>query len=99
MATQLFSPNPLSSLRIVRVEMLLLSLLNIAVSSAVDFLRYDFTKCLSDLQSRSFKSFFRPHFFLEDDGSPLSFQVLIMRWTVLNPILVVSAISLVVFFA
>ena len=36
--------------------------------------------------------FFRPHFSREVDGSPLSFQVLIMRWTVLNPIPVISAI-------
>ena len=36
-ATQLFSPNPLSSLRIVRVEMLLLSLSNMSVSSIVVF--------------------------------------------------------------
>ncbi len=34
-ATRLFSPNPLSFLRIVRVEMILLSLLNIAVRSTV----------------------------------------------------------------
>ena len=39
-------------------EMLLLSLLNIVVSSAVDIFWFDFTKCLSDLRSRSFKMFF-----------------------------------------
>ena len=98
-ATQLFSPSPLSSLHIVRVEMLLLSLLNIALHSTVTFLQFDFTKRLSDRHSRSFRIFFRPHFVLEDDGSPLSFQFLIMRWTVLNPILVVSAISSDVFSA
>jgi len=98
-ATKLFSPNPLSSLRIVRVEMLLLSLLNIALSYTVVFLRLDFTKSLSDRQSWSVRIFFRPHFFLSDDGSPLSFQFLIMRWTVLNPILVVFAVSLDVFSA
>ena len=36
-ATQLFTPNPLSSRRILCVEMLSLSLLNIAVCSTVDF--------------------------------------------------------------
>ena len=83
-----------------RVEMLLLSLLNIALSSTVVFLPFDLTTRLSDRRSPSFRIFFRPHFFLEDDESPLSFQFLIMRWTVLNPILVVSAsISLDVFSA
>ena len=42
--TQLFSPNPLSSLCIVRVEMLLLSLLNKAVSSTVVFFTIWFPK-------------------------------------------------------
>ena len=37
-ATQLLSPNPLSSLYIVHVEMLLLLLLNIALSPTVVFL-------------------------------------------------------------
>ena len=71
------STNSLSSLHIMQVEMLLLSLLNIAMS-AVDYLPLDFSKRLPDLLSRSFKIFFQPHFFLEGDGSPLSFQVLIM---------------------
>ena len=89
-ATQLFSPIHLSSLHTVCVEMLLLSLLNITLSSTVVFLPFDFTippfQRLSDRQSRSIRIFFRPHFFLEDDGSPLSFQFLIMRLTVLNTI-------------
>uniref|UniRef100_A0A3B5PS70 DDE-1 domain-containing protein n=1 Tax=Xiphophorus maculatus TaxID=8083 RepID=A0A3B5PS70_XIPMA len=50
-ATQLFNPNPLSSLRIVRVEMLLHSQLNILLSSAVVFLRLDLTKRLSNRRS------------------------------------------------
>ena len=92
-APQLFGSNPLSSLHIVRVEMLLPSLLNTDVTSTVDFLRLDVTKHLNDLQSLSFKIFCLPHFFHKDDGSLLSFQVLIKCWTVLNPILVVSSIS------
>ena len=48
-------PNPLSSLHIVHVEMLLLSLLNIALSSAVVFLPTDFTKHLSDRRTRSIR--------------------------------------------
>ena len=47
-ATQLFSPNPFGSLHLVCVEMLLLSLLNIPLSSAVVFLLFDLTKHLSD---------------------------------------------------
>jgi len=83
-ATQLFSPNPLSSLRIVRVKMLLLSLLNIPVSSTVVvFLRFDFTKRLNDRRSQSL-------FF---DYISSSVQ------TVLIPTLVVSAVCLGVFFA
>ena len=70
-ATHLFSPNPLSSL----------SVLNIALSSTVVFLRFVFIKHLSNRWSRSIRIFFRPHFFLE-----------VMLWTVLNPLLVVSAI-------
>ena len=69
---QLFSFNPLSSLHIVWVEMVLLSLSNTAVSSIVDFVRFDLSK--SDLRSRSLKIFFWLHFFHDDDGSPLSFQ-------------------------
>lgn len=74
--------------------MLLLWLLNIVMSSTVDFLWYDFTKWLSDLRSQSSKSLF-----LEDDGSPVSYQVLITFWMVLNLILVDSEISLIVLFA
>ena len=54
---------------------------------------------LSDHRSWSIRIFFRPHFFFEDTGSPLSFQFFIMRWTALNLILVVSAVSLDVFSA
>ena len=78
--------------------MLLLSLLYTAVSSAVDFYL---------LIQQTFKwspiaiiqDFFPPHFFLKNDGSPLSFQGLTMCWTVINPILAVSAMFLVVFYA
>jgi len=58
---QLFSPNPLSSLHIVRVEMLLLSLLNTPVSSTVAFLRYDLTKGIADYDHS--RLFSRPHVF------------------------------------
>ena len=61
-------------------EILLLSLLNIALGYTVDFLQFDFTRHLSDLRSWSHKIYFRPHFFLRDNGSPPSFQVLIMHW-------------------
>lgn len=54
-----------------------------------------FYKRLSDLRSRSFRIFIFP----EDDGSPLSLQALITGWKVLNPVLVVSAISFIVLFA
>lgn len=48
MVTQLFSPNPVCSCHIVHVEMLLVSLLNVAVSSTTI---YYFTK--RDFQSWS----------------------------------------------
>ena len=73
-ATQQFSPNPLSSVHTVEVEILLLSLLNI-VSSTVEFLRIKWFWIVQD--------FFLTYFFLEGDGSPLSFQVVIMLWTVI----------------
>ena len=76
-ASELFSPNPLSSLHIVHVEMLLLSILTIALSSTVVvFLWFDFTKRLSDHQSLSIRIFYQPHLFLKDDGYPLSFLAL-----------------------
>ena len=46
--TQMFGPNLFSSLRIMLVEMIFLSLLNIALSSAVVLLRFDLTKRRSD---------------------------------------------------
>lgn len=52
---------------------------------------------LSDLRSRSFWFFF-PATFL-DGGSPPSFQLFMICWTVPNPILVVPAIPLSVFSA
>lgn len=42
---------------------------------------------------------FQMHFLLKDDGSPLPFQILIMCWTGFHTVLVVSGVSLVVFFA
>lgn len=48
-AAQLFSPNPLSSLHTVHVEMLWFALVNTATSVAADFLQQDFTKSLSEL--------------------------------------------------
>lgn len=44
LAAQLFSPNPLSSLHTVHVEMLLFALVNTAGSAAADFLQQDCTK-------------------------------------------------------
>ena len=79
-ATQLFRPNPLSSLHIVRVEMLLLSLSSSREFCCFYFLRYDFTKRSSAHDHSRF------------------FQVFSIRWTVFNPVLAVSAISLDVFF-
>lgn len=89
-ATQLFSPNLLTSLCIVHVEMLLLSLLYTALRSTGVFPQFDFSKC--DLQARSFRIFSRPHLFLE--ASPISFWVSVICWSVLNPILAVYAFVL-----
>lgn len=57
---QLFSPNTLSSLYIVCMEISSLSLLNMAVSSTVDFLWFDFTKYLRKCQSWLYKFFPNP---------------------------------------
>lgn len=56
-----------------------------------------FHQTFSNRPSPSFRVFFWPHFFIKVDGSQLSFHVLIVFWTVLNPVLVVSAIPLDVF--
>lgn len=72
---------------IMYVEKLLLSLLNIPLSSTLVFLQFTVTRCLRDHQSKTFRVLFQPHFLLKDNGSPLSFQFLIMCCTVLNPIL------------
>lgn len=82
MATQLFSPNSLSSLWILHVEMLLLSPLDRSVRCAVDFWLCDYTKCLGDLANGHLGLHFPPHFFCKDNAWTLSFQVLIMHWTV-----------------
>ena len=68
--------------------MLLHLLLKIAFSS-VDFFMVWFHQAFKWSPMIFIQDFyFQPHFFLKDDGSPLSFQVLIMCWIVLNPILV-----------
>lgn len=78
--------------------MLLRSLLNIAVSSAVVFWGVYFTRCLSDCPSRSY--WFQTTFQTQRWWFPSSFQLLVTRWTVLNLIWIVSAILWdVVFFA
>lgn len=55
LATQLFNPNPSTSFWHT-VQILLLSLSNIALSSTVAFLQFYSTKCFSDCQSRAFKT-------------------------------------------
>lgn len=70
-ATQLFSSHALRSIGTAHVEMLSFSLLNISMSSAGYFVKYVFAR-----------TFLWPHLFLEDDGSPLSFQALIWCWIV-----------------
>ena len=86
--SRLHSLNTLSFLHIALLEMLTLSLLNIALSSAIDLPHSDFTKRWNDPYKDHWISF------ILGDWSPLSFQVLIMRWTVFQPTWTVSAVSL-----
>lgn len=70
----------LSSRHIALVEVTLSSLINIDVSSNLDFWRFVFTSRLKILGSENLRVFFRPHLlYLDIDGSPLSVAHSIVR--------------------
>ena len=93
----MFSGYTLSSFCNLCVEMLLLSLLLIAVSSSFNFLQYDFTKHLSDFKAQLFKIILATTFHPGRLWSIL--PGLTVCFTALNPVLEVSTVSLVVLFA
>lgn len=84
--------NPLSPLRIVHKEIILILVLNIALVLLLLFYHLIFNVKYNVNENTNHSSFVFRHLFHEVDGFSLSFQLLIMRCTLFSSDLLISAI-------